>query len=42
MENREGISCGGWYPSELLPWIQNQDPRKIVAFGIAMFLIAGK
>jgi hypothetical protein len=34
--------CGGWCPSELLPWIQSQDPKEIVGLGIAMFLIAGK
>ena len=41
MENRESTSCG-WCPSELLPWIQSQDPKKLFAFGIAMILIAGK
>ena len=35
MENRESTS-------ELLPWIQSQDPKKLFAFGIAMILIAGK
>jgi hypothetical protein len=41
MENRESTSYG-WCPSELLPWIQSQDPKKLFAFGIAMILIAGK
>jgi hypothetical protein len=42
MENFEGTSYDGWCPSELLPWIQKQDPKIFVAIGIAMFLIAGK
>ena len=41
MENQESTSCG-WCQSELLPWIQSQDPKKLLAFGIAMILIAGK
>ena len=41
MENQEGTSYG-WCPSELLLWIQSQDPKKLFAFGIAMILIAGK
>jgi len=40
MENRESTSCG-WCQSELLLWIQSQDPKKLLAFGIAMILIAG-
>ena len=31
-----------WYQNELLPWIQNQDPKKMVCYGIGMFLLAGK
>ena len=25
-----------------LPWIQNQDPKKLVGYGIGIFLLAGK
>ena len=28
----------GWYQDELLPWIQNQDVKKIVGYGIGMSL----
>ena len=31
----------GWYQNELLPWIHNQDSKKLVAYGIGMFLLAG-
>ena len=41
MENRESTSYG-WSPSELLLWIQNQDLKILIAFGIGMILIAGK
>ena len=34
MENRE--------LDQLLPWIQNQDLKILIAFGIGMILIAGK
>ena len=27
MENFESTPHAGWYPTELLPWIQNQDPK---------------
>ena len=32
----------GWYQNELTPWIQNQDSKKLVGYGIGMFLLAGK
>ena len=32
----------GWYQNELLPRIQNQDTKKLVCYGIGMFLLAGK
>ena len=28
-------------PTEVLPWIQNQDPKKLFAVGIGMILIVG-
>ena len=42
-----GENCGltsgaGWYQNEFLPWIQNQDPKRLVGYGIGMFLFAGK
>ena len=27
MENFESTPHAGWYPTELLAWIQNQDPK---------------
>jgi hypothetical protein len=42
MENNENTPYGGWYPTELLMWIQNQDPKKLVGYGIGIFLLAGK
>ena len=33
---------GGWYQNELLPWIQDQDLKKLAGYGIGMFLLAGK
>ena len=27
MEFSESMPHAGWYPTELLPWIQNQDPK---------------
>ena len=41
-ENRGRTPYAGWYQNELLPWIQNQDPKKFVGYGIGLFLIAGK
>ena len=29
-------------PTQLLPWIQNQDLKKLIAFEIGMILTAGK
>ena len=38
-----GLTPGaGWYQNEFLPWIQNQDSKKLVGYGIGMFLVAGK
>ena len=42
----QGENCGrtphaGWYQNDLLPWIQNQDPKKLACYGIGMFLLAG-
>ena len=31
-----------WSSTEVFPWIQNQDPKKLIAFGIGMILITGK
>ena len=41
-ENRGRTPGAGWYQNEFLPWIQNQDPRKLVSYGIGLFLLAGK
>ena len=38
MENSESMPHAGWYPTELLAWIQNQDPKKLTA----IFFLAGK
>ena len=32
----------GWYQNEFLPWIQNQDPKKLFSYGIGLFLLTGK
>ena len=40
-ENRGLTPGAGWYQNEFLPWIQNQDPKKLVGYGIGMFLSAG-
>ena len=32
----------GYDSDEFLPWIQNQDPKKLVEYGIGLFLLAGK
>ena len=42
MENYERTPYAGWCPTQLLPWIQNQDLKKLIALGIAMILVAGK
>ena len=42
MENYERTPYAGWCPTQLLPWIQNQDLKILIAFGIGMILIAGK
>ena len=41
-ENRGLTPGAGWYQNEFLPWIQNQNPKKLVGYGIGMFLLAGK
>jgi hypothetical protein len=41
-ENRGLTPGAGWYKNEFLPWIQNQDPKKLIGYGIGMFLLAGK
>ena len=40
-ENRGLTPGAGWYQNEFLPWIQNQDPKKLVSYGIGLFLLAG-
>ena len=42
MENYERTPYAGWCPTQLLPWIQNQDLKILIALGIGMILIAGK
>ena len=32
------MEASGWYPTELLAWIQNQDPKKFVA----IFFLTGQ
>ena len=41
-ENRGLTPGAGWHQNEFLPWIQNQNPKKLVGYGIGMFLLAGK
>ena len=41
-ENRGRTPHACWYQNDLLPWIQNQDTKKLVCYGIGMFLLAGK
>ena len=41
-ENRGLTPGAGWYQNKFLPWIQNQDPKELVGYGIGMFLLAGK
>ena len=41
-ENRGRTPHAGWYQNDLLPWIQNQDLKKLVCCGIGMILLAGK
>ena len=40
-ENKGRTPYAGWYQNDLLPWIHNQDSKKLVAYGIGMFLLAG-
>jgi hypothetical protein len=40
MENYEYTQYG--WPYQFLPWIQNQDLKKLIAFGIGLILVAGK
>ena len=40
-ENRGLTPGAGWYQNEFLPWIQNQDPKKIFSYGIGWSLLAG-
>ena len=42
MENYKCTPYAGWCPTQLLPWIQNQDLKILIAIGIGMILIAGK
>ena len=42
MENYERTPYAGWCPTQLLPWIQNQDLKKLIVFGIGMILVTGK
>ena len=41
-ENRGLTPHAGWYQNEFVPWIQSQDPKKMVCYGVGMFLFAGK
>ena len=41
-ENRGLTPGAGWYQNEFLPWFQNQDPKKLVGYGIGTFLVAGE
>ena len=41
-ENRGRTPHAGWYQNDLLPWIQNQDLKKLVGYGIGISLLAGK
>ena len=41
-ENRGLTPGAGWYQNEFLPWIQNQDPKKLLSYGIGLILLAGK
>ena len=38
----ENRGHAGWYQNELLPWIQDEDLKNLVGYGIGMFLLAGK
>lgn len=40
-ENRGLTPGAGWYQNEFLPWIQNQDPKKLFGYGIGLILLAG-
>ena len=41
-EKKGRTPYAGRYQNDLLPWIHNQDPKKLVGYGIGMFLLAGK
>ena len=41
-ENRGRTPHAGWYQNEFVPWIQSQEPKKMVCYGVGMFLFAGK
>ena len=41
-ENRGLTPGAGWYQNEFLPWIQNQDPKKLFSYGGGLFLLTGK
>ena len=41
-ENRGRTPHAGWYQNDFLPWIQNQDLKKLVCYGTGMILLAGK
>ena len=41
-ENRGRTPHAGWYQNDLLPWIQNQDLKKLLGYGIGISLLAGK
>ena len=42
MENYESTPNAGCCLTQLLPWLQNQDLKQLIAFGIGMILVAGK
>ena len=35
-ENRGRTPHAGWYQNEFVPWIQSQDPKKLLGYGIDM------
>jgi hypothetical protein len=41
-ENRGRTPHAGWYQNDLLPWIQSQDLKKLLGYGIGLSLLAGK
>ena len=42
MENYESTPNAGCCLTQFLPWLQNQDLKQLIAFGIGMILVAGK